>query len=237
MTTSPEQPPTCAPVLILVARSETRINTYREALELRGFACHPVTELRELPACTCRQLFHGILLDMPIITKASPGDKALVADILQALPSAYLNIAPATDTIKLLPANQLYGTARSLNEFLTACGQFTPRLVRPNDRVPLHLNALVSHQGRDQEPEQTVSLNLSRQGCFLFSTCTENQTGQEISIRFIGMDDPTPIIAIIRWVRPWGSVNQMPGIGVTFERISESQSRQLEELMTPLRPR
>lgn len=224
------------PTLILVARSDSRIQTYRDALELRGFASRQVAELKEVPALICREMFSGILLDMPIITKASVGEKTMLVDILKALPSAYLNIAPATDSIKLLSADNHHGSARSLDEFLTICTGFSPRLVRPNDRVALHLNALVYHQDNLQEPEQTVTLNVSSQGCFLFSTRQENRPGQEITIRFIGLEDQTPLIATIRWVRPWGEYHQMPGIGVTFEQISEAQRRQLDELMTPLKP-
>lgn len=224
-----------APSLILVARTESRIATYREALELRGFACHPLTELKEVPAVTCRTPFSGILLDMPIITKASTSDKHLLEDILKAMPSAYLNIAPATDSIKLLIADNHHGTARSLDEFLTICGNFTPRLVRPNDRVPLFLNALVTHLGHPQEPEQTVTLNVSALGCFLFSTNPGNLVGEQVSIRFVGLDDQTPILATIRWVRPWGKYHQMPGIGVTFEQISRDQNRQLGDLMAPFK--
>lgn len=225
-----------APTLILVARSESRIQTYREALELRGFACHPVTELKELATLACRSLFNGVLLDMPIITKSSVAEKALIEDVLKALPSAYLNIAPATDTIKLLIASGNHGTARSLEEFLTICAGFVPRLVRPNDRVPLHLNALVTRRGSADAHEQTVTLNVSTQGCFLFSTHPENSPGDQVSIQFIGLDDPTAIIATIRWVRPWGECHQMPGIGVTFEQISTSQTDQLNELMASLKP-
>lgn len=224
------------PTLILVARTESRITIYREALKLRGFACHTVTDLKEVPTVTCRTPFSGILLDMPIITKASASDKQLVEEILKALPSAYLNIAPATDAIKLLIADNHHGTARSLDEFLTICSTFTPRLVRPNDRVPLFLNALVTHLKQPQEPEQTVTLNVSLRGCFLFSTNPGNLVGDQVSIRFVGLDDQTPILATICWVRPWGSCHQMPGIGVTFDQISVDQTRQLGELMARLKP-
>ena len=220
-----------APILILVARSQSRIQTYREALELRGFACQPVTEPKDIPALTCRSLFNGILLDMPIVTKASSSEKALLEELFKVLPCAYLNIAPATDSIKLLTANNHHGTARSLDEFLNICSDFTPRVVRPHDRVSLHLNALVTHHERADETEQTVTLNVSAQGCFLFSTHENNQTGQQVSIQLLGLDDPAPIIAIIRWVRPWGTCHRMPGIGVTFETINAQQSLQLAELM------
>lgn len=225
-----------APTLILVARSESRIQTYRDALELRGFACRPTTDLKDVPSLTCRSLFNGILLDMPVITKASSAEKSQLEDILKALPSAYLNIAPATDSIKLLMADNHHGTARSLEEFLALCSAFSPRLVRPKDRVPLHLNALLTDWEHTREPEQTVTLNISSQGCFLFSSHPGHQPDQQVTVRFVGLSDPAPITCTIRWVRPWGECHQMPGIGVTFEQISEAQQSQLNELMAALKP-
>jgi hypothetical protein len=225
-----------APTLGLVARSESRIQTYREALELRGFACQPANELKDLPALTCRLLFNGVLLDMPIITKASTAEKTQLEDILKALPSAYLNIAPATDSIKLLMADNHHGMARSLDEFLAICSAFTPRLVRPNDRVSLHLNAQLTGCGHTDQAEQTVTLNVSSQGCFLFSTHPGHQPGQQVQVRFVGLEDQTPISCTIRWVRPWGACHQMPGIGVTFEQINQSQQTQLNELMASFKP-
>lgn len=225
-----------APALILVARSESRIQIYRDALELRGFACQPANDLKSLPGLICRTPFNGILLDMPIITKASSAEKKQLDDILKALPSAYLNIAPATDAIKLLIADNHHGMARSLEEFLVICNAFTPRLVRPNDRVSLHLNALLHDCVQMREPEQTVTLNVSSQGCFLFSTHPGHQPGQLVKVGFVGLSDPTPIVCTIRWVRPWGSCHQMPGIGVTFEQINESQQDQINELMATQKP-
>lgn len=225
-----------APTLILVARSESRIQTYRDALELRGFACYPATDLKDVTALTCRSLFNGVLLDMPIITKASSAEKCQLEDILKALPSAYLNIAPATDSIKLLMADNHHGIAHSLEEYLAICSTFIPRLVRPKDRVPLHLNALLTDWGQTREPEQTVTLNVSSQGCFLFSTHPDHHPDHQVTVRFIGLTDPTPITCTIRWVRPWGECHQMPGIGVTFEQISEAQQSQLNQLMAPLKP-
>lgn len=221
--------------LLLVARSETRAQSYREALELRGFACNVISELREAPAQAAQTAFNGVLLDMPVITKASQHEKTLLEDLLQALPSAYLNIAPATDSIKLLPVNANHGTARTLEEFLAICQNVAPRPVRPNDRAPLHLNALLTHLDQCHDAEQTVTLNISEQGCFLFSTNPHNAPEQQVAIEFVGLQDRTPIRATIRWVRHWGEVHHMPGIGVSFDLISEAQIRQLASLIAAKR--
>lgn len=225
------------PQIILVTRSETRKALYREAIELRGVACQAVSELRNVSPLASSSPFSGILLDMPVITKSSLHEKGLIDDVIQALPTAYINIAPATDTIKLLMSNLNHGEAHSLEEFLQICKQLKPRCVRPNDRVPLHLNALLTHENREFATEQTVTLNVSEDGCFLFSTNPCNEPGQKVTIDFVGLNDRTIVRGIINWARHWGEVHHMPGIGVTFESLTESQSLQLANLIKSARPK
>ena len=164
-------------------------------------------------------------------------DKTATEDILKALPSAYLNIAPATDSIKLLTANDTQGIAKSVNEFAELCKGFTPRMVRPKDRYPLHLQALLTTAPAQGSPERTVTLNVSSKGCFLFTVNPELQLEQQVTIQFIGLDDMTPVTATICWLRQWGTgKHHVPGIGVNFTELSESQQTQIIRLLEPLQP-
>ena len=221
--------------IILVARNETRIMAYGEVLAKLGYNCHPLLDIREVPPVAASSAFSGILLDMPVMAKASLYEKSMIDNVIQTLPSAYINIAPATDIIKLLIATGNHGTATSLEDFLNICNSFTPRMVRPNDRIPLNLNALLLNHDLPDLPEKTVTLNVSRQGCFLFSASQESKPGQTITAEFIGLEDTSEITATIKWVRHWGEVHQLPGIGVNFDRISDSQIQQLSVLMAPLK--
>ncbi len=221
--------------VILVARNETRVNAYSEALAELGTTCHPVLDIRQVPELASTSPFNGILLDMPVITKASVYEKGIIEDVIQTLPSAYLNIMPATDIIKLLSATAVHGNASTLTGFIEICRSFTARHVRPNDRVSLHLNALILNHNLPDLPEKSVSLNVSRNGCFLFSANPGNQRGHTITAEFIGLKDTSEIVAVIKWVRHWGEVHQMPGIGVSFERISNPQIQQLADLIAALK--
>lgn len=222
--------------VILVARNETRIHGYIEALSGLGVACHPLMDIRQVPFVASSSAFNGILLDMPVITKASVYEKDLVENIINTIPSAYINIMPATDMIKLLIASGNHGTASNLSGFIEICRSFQARYVRPNDRISLHLNALILNHDLPDLPEKSVTLNVSSKGCFLFSANTKNQRGNTITAEFIGLEDTSEIVATIRWVRCWGEVHQMPGIGVSFDRISESQTQQLSEMMARIKP-
>jgi hypothetical protein len=226
-----------SPLVLLVSRSASRTQVYREALDARGISCLAISELKEVAILASGTPLSGVLLDMPVLIKASPADKTALEDILKAVPSAYLNIAPATDSIKLLTADATQGIAKSIEEFADLCKGFSPRLVRPKDRYPLHLQALLETTPAQDSPERTVTLNVSSRGCFLFTTNLELQLEQQVSIQFIGLDDTTPVTAIICWLRRWGTgKHHIPGIGVNFTTLSESQQAQIIRLLEPLQP-
>jgi len=227
-----------SPLVLLVSRSASRTQAYREALDHQGISCLAISEMKEVATLAAGTPFSGILLDMPVLIKAAAYDKAAVEDILKALPSAYLNIAPASDAIKLLVATGTQGTARSIEEFAGICKTFAPRLVRPKDRYPLHLNALLSTGINGDTEERTVTMDVSPRGCFLFSLNPDIPLGQPVKIIFVGLEDTTPIIATTCWLHPWGTKGEhhAPGIGVRFDTVGTAQLTQINALLDPLKP-
>ena len=79
---------------------------------------------------------------------------------------------------------------------------------------------------------RTVTMDVSRQGCFLFSSA-RFQVGAKVWIRIVDLYDQTPIRCIVRHKRKWGDAMVVPGIGVAFEVITDNQR---EALMTPIAP-
>lgn len=227
-----------SPLVLLVSRSASRTQLYRESLDRLGISCLGISGLKEVCVLAAGTPFSGILLDMPIMAKSSAGEKADIEDILKALPSAYLNIAPASDAVKLLTATGTQGTARSLEEFAEICKGFTPRLVSPKDRYPLFLNALLHCDDAGPSPQKTATLNVSSNGCFLFFTDNRITYGQQVMIDFVGFEDRTPISAEVCWIRPWGDQgNHLPGIGVRFITISDLQSARIASLLEKIKNR
>jgi len=225
------------PLVLLVSRSASRSQNYREALDRLGISCLAISELKEVPTLVAGTPFNGIMLDMPVLIKATPTEKLFLEDILKALPSAYLNIAPATDTIKLLIASGSRGPAKNLEEFSEICKGFSARLIRPKDRYPLYLQAILESGPMQATEERTVTLNVSPDGCFLSSANKESWLEQTVRIKCIGLEDTTYISATICWVRHWGTDGHcVPGIGVKFDSISEAQRAQIEGLLAPLQP-
>lgn len=225
------------PLVLLVSRSASRTQLYRETLEQEGLSCLAVLTLKEVPVLAAGTPLSGILLDMPVLIKANASDKLAIEDILKALPSAYLNVAPATDSVRLLIATGTKGTAKNVAEFAALCKAVAPCRVRPKDRFPLHLQTLLAGDAAREMSEQTVTLNVSETGCFLISTNPAFQVGQEVCITFIGLEDNTPIIATICWLRRWGSDgHEVPGIGVKFVTMSAAQRSEIQTLLGALKP-
>lgn len=227
-----------SPLVLLVSRSASRSQLYRESLDRLGISCLGISELKEVTTLAAGTPFSGILLDMPIMAKAAIKEKNAIEDILKALPSAYVNIAPATDAVKLLTATGTMGTAKSIEEFATICKEFTPRLVSPKDRYPLFLQALLQNGIATAPPFQTATLNVSAHGCFLFSTDNQIRLDQSVTIDFIGLDDRTPVVATVCWIRQWGEAGHyLPGVGVRFERITDMQAESIATLLEKIKNR
>lgn len=224
------------PLVLLVSRSSVRSQIYRETLERHRISCLTASSLKEVPALAYGTALSGILLDMPVMVKASPNDKAALEDVVKALPSVYLNLAATHNDIRVMTINGLQGIANSIHEFAALCTEFLPRRVLPKTRSPLHLHCLMQPARESAVPHQrTATLNVSPSGCFLFSVDPPAQPGDLIVLRFIGLDDLTPVTALISWQNPWGTTGKnAPGIGVKFEQLSESQSHQISRMLQAL---
>ncbi|MBA4358570.1 MAG: hypothetical protein C0405_12690, partial [Desulfovibrio sp.] len=107
---------------------------------------------------------------------------------------------------------------------------FSPRSVRCHARVAVRLNALLATED-DQDFASAIRANLldvSASGGFAYSL--DDFADQEsVRLRIMELEDPTPIQAHIRWRKPWGKADTLPGIGLLFVDIRPGQ---LEELQT-----
>lgn len=224
------------PMILVVSRSATRMQIYREALEKTGVSCLGISELKEAPAFAAATPLNGILIDTPVLIKATSYEKTMAEDMLLALPSAYLNIAPATDAIKILTATGTRGTFHTFDQFVAACSNFQARIVRPKNRAELNLNALLYHGETDSQTEQTVTMNVSPGGCFVFSASPEYLIDKQVVLDFVCFEDRTPVKATVRWQQSWGRDNAIPGLGLRFDQLTESQAAEIRELLKALDP-
>jgi len=107
---------------------------------------------------------------------------------------------------------------------------FSPRQVRCHVRVPVRLNALLAPEDdlALANGYRTNLLDLSASGGFVYST--HDFAGHELlRVRILELSDPTPIVAHIRWRKPWGAAHVLPGLGLLFVDMRPGQ---LDELVT-----
>lgn len=219
--------------VMLVTISEVRRSSYLSRLSDFPARYICISDLRELPKIALDNELSGVLIDTPALIKSSAQTKKVIQDILNALPSAYLNIDKGTGEPHLLIATGTQGVAHNIREFMAICQAFPARKVKPKDRYPLTLQVVISDESAE---EQTVTMDLSTSGCFLFTTNPEWKPRKQLKLRFLCFKDRSLIRATICWKRGWGEENEKPpGVGVHFDRISPGQLEQLSEFLKPFR--
>jgi hypothetical protein len=95
-------------------------------------------------------------------------------------------------------------------------------------RKVVHFNVLLSYDEPIGEKalERTVTINISKGGCFLFSGRDWSNTPKAWFI-INELQDKTPIAGDIRWTVEWGKQMTIPGIGLSFKHIKPSQLEKL----------
>jgi hypothetical protein len=215
------------PQMLLVVLVEERRCIYEEFLAREQVSCRVVPSLREMVTQAAKFPHCGVLLDMPIIVKASLYDKNLAEDAMRGLPCARLNISRKSGDILVLPIGVSNEKKVTASEFVRTCCAIPPKIVFIRNRIPLHLNAMLSRSPDMADAVQTVCIDFSEGGCFLYSTDTNLVPQTPIWIRLIGLSDQSPIQGMICWKREWGIVNKIPGIGIRFDVLTGKQQEEI----------
>jgi hypothetical protein len=222
-----------SPRILLVAQPGDACTLYETALQRTGVQLDTVAAIDTFYGAVTHFAYNGIVIDIPTKIKALSDHKDLVYSILGRFPVIQVNFDPHTRRIRAL----LYGQhqrAGGLEDLIREnCWHTPPRKLRSEERKPLHYNVLLSTQ-RHFDPQtliRTVTVDVSLSGCFLFS-CARFQIGAQVWMRIMDLYDKTPISGIVRHKRHWGESMIIPGIGVEFETIKESQR---QALLDPIR--
>jgi len=77
--------------------------------------------------------------------------------------------------------------------------------------------------------EFSATINISKGGCFIFSTRQWDEGG-DVWLRIKELTDNALIGGQIRHVARWGESTRIPGIGVEFRTISASQAEEISSL-------
>ena len=156
------------------------------------------TFLEKNPAC-------GILLEVIASIKASQEAKKAIQELSEFYPFG---------KFKLAGNEVLILGKESLQSFVHDCQQFNPRTLRKDSRHNAYLAVHLSADGKFEDAEKVVTVNVSDRGCFVYSI-REWTAGNRVWLRFLG-DDADICGTVCAW-QPWGNNKTMPGIGIKLD--------------------
>lgn len=220
--------------ILLVAREGDACGKYQEAIEKLGVQCDTVSTLKELYHAVIETPYNGMMIDLFTKMKASPEEKTLVQEILDHLPVLLLRWDDQTGSMKCLYSGQMIGDVTLENFVQQQCRWSKARKIRSSLRINLHLNVLLSRTSklREENAIRSTTLDVSKGGCFLYST---DSWGTNVSVWFIfkELKDKTPIRGQVKRVVPWGKEMKAPGIGVVFKEAEDAQLEEIYNLCDP----
>jgi CheY-like chemotaxis protein len=217
------------PQILLAVADEERRSIYEEFLKKERVICQAVSSLRDVATQAAKQPYNAIFLDIPLVIRASQYEKSLVEDALRALPHARLNITASTREISILVSGESHESSNTPEEYLRYCCEQPVKIVLPRKRIPLNLNAVLSHPGL-AVAERTVCIDISPGGCFLFTVNEEFTLHTPVWISLVILNDSSPIRSTVCWKREWGMTNEIPGVGIRFEEMTDQQQEQIVSL-------
>ncbi|HYA15185.1 MAG TPA: PilZ domain-containing protein [Syntrophales bacterium] len=216
--------------LILVCREGASRQIYHQETKSDDVEVDIVSSYNELFKNMINIPYHGIMIDMLTIMKASKEEKDIAHEVLQAFPTVLLNWDRESGSIRTIPLGKA-SSSDTLNNFINVdCRHFEARSIHLYMRKNIHFNVMLSREETMSKEflERTVTLNVSKSGCFLFSV----QDWSNIrNVYFVikELQDKTPIVGEIRWSVEWGKTMAFPGIGIRFKHIKQEQ---LDDLMS-----
>ena len=215
--------------LILVCKEGDARQAYLNEMKALGVEVDVVSSYYEFLKTRVSTPYQGLMIDLVTQMKMSVEEKNVSKEILGFFPTLQLKWDAESGSIRNISIGKTT-TSGSLKEFIhTECQSFTARAVRLNMRKVVHFNVLLSNdESMDEKAlERTVTINISKGGCFLFSGRDWSNTPKAWFI-INELQDKTPIAGDIRWSVEWGKQMTIPGIGLSFKHIKPSQ---LEELV------
>lgn len=203
--------------ILLAVKDPIRKKFYHDIISGHGLDCCIVGSLQEAITHASLEPHTGILIDMQLMIKVSKSIIDGVEDLQSGLPSATLNIHKSSESIRILSRSELSSGCSSLEQFIERCTQFNPKVISSRTRELIHYNVLLDRTPDFKDPHnKTVCIDISPGGCFVFCTWEDIVVGDSVWIKLPETVKPSPVKAIVCWIRKWGISQDMPGIGVKF---------------------
>ncbi len=222
------------PRILLIAQRGTARDIYHRDIRSTGARVDTVASIEELQGAVTQSAYNGIVIDIATKIQAMNRHKDLVGSILDRFTVIQVNQEKSSGRIRALlyGRHTRHGELRELIQEI--CLASPPRWFRARKRLDLHFNLLMARSRNfgSAETERTVTLNISPDGCFIF-TVARFQLGQRVWVRIMELYDKTPIACEVIHKRDWGTEMAIPGIGVCFKSMTEAQRHAVAARSTP----
>lgn len=221
-----------ATTILLICREGASRDIYHAELALSGVLLVCVQSLTGFFRREVYCQISGILVDMPTYMRCSDEEKSILTELVGILPALRLKCHEPSGEIRTLP----FGTT-SPGNFPPAtfvqkyCVPVPPRYVRASERSLVNLSALICRSVPQEKniDERSVTAYVSCSGCFLVSF-EPWSIGEQGWLRLPELDDAAPIPVEVCSVRLWGASRSLPGMGVRFMALSDTQKRELHHV-------
>ena len=217
--------------ILLIAMEDWERNIYGEAIRGLGVEVNAAPSLKELDEEVKGLYFHGVVIDMPSKIYALKNDRRFIYSTLRKFPAAHVSLEKESRQIKVFYSGQKPGA--TLVDFIEdKCRSSVPHRLGYHIRKEIHYNVILSKEmgAAMENSEQTVTVDVSERGCFLFSV-QDWAPGETAWLTVMELSDRTPIGAEVRRRIKWGTPMHIPGIGVEFKTIKESQAREISKTL------
>lgn len=215
--------------VLIISENPDMAQIYRDAVSKLGWEYEVIGHIKTLKQVIGSRPFNGMVLDVLTAVRGSFRDKIDIQHLSDIYPTLRVRWDDKTGKIRGMVIGKTIDKDNPLEDFLdNFCRNRSARICRENPRYRLHFNALLGRRETcsGDQTEKTVTLDISRGGCFLISN--QDWEGVERAwIRFLDIADPSPVRVTVRRRCGWGQSMRIPGIGVEFDDI---RPEQLEEI-------
>src|ERR1039457_2283166 len=223
--------------ILLIVNEGASMDAYVAALSKIDVSFDIARTFVEMQRMARENPYNGLLFDVVSLVRASKNEKKIGYDCINYFPSMRIMWDAKNTTIKTLlfeHANQAEN-GLGLQHFIEKnCRDSIARKLRSSPRKDVVRSILLSGESgfTDKITDKKFSLNISEGGAFVH-TMREFGQGDTVWLRFVDFVDQTPIKATVCRQVPWGQKNMIPGVGLKFESLSETQANEIEQIVKP----
>lgn len=217
--------------LLLFSSNNEAVSACQKTFTRMGVRCEWADNIDDMNQQLVRTPFNGVVLDVQTTARISPKDRIFLQEVSEYYPSLLMRWNKAAQKIGGLVFGEILDKQNPLEDFVTRfCRAERALIYRENKRYDIHFNVLLSldKDFSGETVEKTVTLDLSRGGCFIISSRNWNNIDYAW-IRLLELADPSPIrVKLCRYL-PWGEQARIPGIGIRFIDLQPGQRQEIDQ--------